>query len=177
MQKIKKYLTTPLIQKNVFFYIFRYQSSINERNTASPQSPLVPQISVTDHNTTTTDNRLAEWLQGLGVDEASIERVCVYYTLLNEQLLPQYLQKQSLMRSHSPSINNSLNVLVNHLYSNSLRTRNTLLKTYCIICLVTTCDVSTYGKDLTFTIINNNTLPRNISSTIFLFYFLVEKIS
>lgn len=44
----------------------------------SPLAGYLPQISVTDtHNTTPTDTRLTEWLQGLGVDAPSIDRVSV----------------------------------------------------------------------------------------------------
>ncbi|XP_011303052.1 mitogen-activated protein kinase kinase kinase 5 isoform X2 [Fopius arisanus] len=51
-----------------------YNSSICG-TAPSPQPPLVPQISVTDHNNASnTDRRLTEWLQGLGVDDASIDR-------------------------------------------------------------------------------------------------------
>ncbi|XP_063990230.1 mitogen-activated protein kinase kinase kinase 15 isoform X2 [Diachasmimorpha longicaudata] len=49
----------------------------------SPQPHLVPQISITDHNNpSNADQRLVEWLQGLGVDDASIDRfIYEEYTL------------------------------------------------------------------------------------------------
>ncbi|CAG5088317.1 Similar to MAP3K15: Mitogen-activated protein kinase kinase kinase 15 (Homo sapiens) [Cotesia congregata] len=60
-----------------------YNSSIHGTASPQPSSVLVPQISVTDHNTpSNTDNKLVEWLQGLGIDDMSIERI-IYeeYTL------------------------------------------------------------------------------------------------
>ncbi|XP_074094612.1 apoptotic signal-regulating kinase 1 isoform X2 [Cotesia typhae] len=60
-----------------------YNSSIHGTASPQPSSVLVPQISVTDHNTpSNTDNKLVEWFQGLGIDDMSIERI-IYeeYTL------------------------------------------------------------------------------------------------
>ncbi|XP_012283349.1 mitogen-activated protein kinase kinase kinase 15 isoform X2 [Orussus abietinus] len=53
-----------------------YNSTVSGGGGAvSPQPILLPQISVTDHNVTPrSDIRLVEWLQGLGIDEASIDR-------------------------------------------------------------------------------------------------------
>ncbi|XP_008558932.1 mitogen-activated protein kinase kinase kinase 15 isoform X3 [Microplitis demolitor] len=54
-----------------------YNSSVCG-NASSPQasSVFLPQISVTDHNSpSNTDGKLVEWLQGLGIDDMSIERI------------------------------------------------------------------------------------------------------
>ncbi|XP_015596233.1 mitogen-activated protein kinase kinase kinase 15 isoform X3 [Cephus cinctus] len=52
-----------------------YNSTIFDGNVVSPQEGFVPQISVTEHNSSShNDNRLTEWLQELWVDETSIDR-------------------------------------------------------------------------------------------------------
>ncbi|XP_043275443.1 mitogen-activated protein kinase kinase kinase 15 isoform X2 [Venturia canescens] len=60
-----------------------YHSSIKDRSAETLLLPNIPQISVTDHNTSSNpDSRLVEWLEGLGIDENSIQRfVYEEYTL------------------------------------------------------------------------------------------------
>ncbi|XP_033214857.1 mitogen-activated protein kinase kinase kinase 15 isoform X2 [Belonocnema kinseyi] len=51
-----------------------YHSSTSGGDTASSVPTFLPQISVTDHNSTSSDTILVEWLQKLDLDESSIER-------------------------------------------------------------------------------------------------------
>ncbi|XP_012267109.2 mitogen-activated protein kinase kinase kinase 15 isoform X2 [Athalia rosae] len=51
-----------------------YNSTTSGGEAVSPHPAFLPQISVTDHNVDSTDTRLTEWLQGLGVDASSVDR-------------------------------------------------------------------------------------------------------
>ncbi|KAK0168323.1 hypothetical protein PV327_002140 [Microctonus hyperodae] len=78
-----------------------YNSSIcgGNNNASSVQLRIVPQISVTDHNnpTSSTDNiALVEWLQGLGIDDLSIERVVNEEYTLDDMLF--FVSRDDLRR-------------------------------------------------------------------------------
>ncbi|XP_044005267.1 mitogen-activated protein kinase kinase kinase 15 isoform X2 [Aphidius gifuensis] len=85
-------------QKKQIEILNQFCQDINEKftnqksgcsNTRASQAPLVPQISVTDHNSTNKKNdcKLVQWLQGLSIDDATIEKFIYEEYTLDDVLL------------------------------------------------------------------------------------------